>query len=376
MIKRMTIMLLIVGLVLGGIFAFKSFQNNMIKKYMSQIGKQAQTVSTIVTEYQLWDSKVEAIGSLRAVRGVDISTEVAGVVTGLYFNSGDQVTEGTLLVKLRADDEIAVLASLKAQADLAVLTYNRDLSQLAQKAIAQSTVDLDKANLDKANALIAQQEAIIAKKFIRAPFSGRLGICAIDLGEYLSPGALIVTLQSLDPIYFDFYLPQEYLSKIKINQLVSVVTDLYPSQSYVGKIWAINSKVDAASRNVQIRAVLDNNEMELLPGMYGVINIDIGAQNKYITVPQTAITYNPYGNTVFIAKPNGKDEQGKTQYIAEQKFVTLGPTRGDQVAILSGLEVGEMVVTAGQMKLQNGIALIINNAVLPHNDSNPKPTEY
>ena len=372
----MTIMLLIVGLVLGSIYAFKNFQSTMIKKYMGQMGKQPQTVSTIVAEYQMWDSKIEAIGSLRAVRGVDISTEVAGVVTALYFNSGDQVSEGTLLLKLRADDEIAVLASLKADADLAELTYNRDLSQLKQKAIAQSTVDLDKANLDKTQALIAQQEAIIAKKFIRAPFAGRLGISAIDLGEYLSPGAPIVTLQALDPIYFDFYLPQEYLSRIKINQKVSLATDLYPEQSYVGKIWAINSKVDAASRNVQIRAVVDNNEMELLPGMYGIINIDMGTKNKYITLPQTAITYNPYGNTVFIAKSNGKDEQGNTQYIAEQKFVTLGPTRGDQVAILSGIESGEIVVTAGQMKLQNGVLLSINNSILPHNDPNPKPKEY
>jgi membrane fusion protein (multidrug efflux system) len=376
MIKRMTIMLLIVGLVLGGIFAFKSFKSTMINKYMSQIGKQPQTVSTAVAQYESWDSKIEAIGSLRAVRGVDISTEVAGVVTGLYFNSGDEVAEGALLVKLRVDDEIAVLDSLKADVDLAALTYDRDVRQLQQRAIAQSAVDLDKANLDKAKALMAQQEAIIAKKFIRAPFTGRLGICAIDLGEYLSPGNSIVTLQALDPIYFDFFLPQEAIPRIKIDQRVSVVTDLYPDRNYVGKIWAINSKVDPLSRNVQIRAVLDNNEMELLPGMYGIINIDMGIKNKYITLPQTAITYNPYGNTVFIAKENGKDEQGKPQYVAEQKFVTLGPSRGDQIAILTGVQPGETVVTAGQMKLQNGTALTINNAVLPSSDPNPNPKEY
>jgi membrane fusion protein (multidrug efflux system) len=376
MIKRMTIMLLTIGIVLGSIYAFKGFQSHMIKKYMGSMSKHAQTVSTTTAQYQVWKDNIEAVGSLRAMRGVDISTEVAGVVTGVYFESGDQVVDGTLLVRLRADDEIAALASLKADADLATLTYNRDLSQLQQRAIAQSVVDVDKANLEKTKATIAQQEAIIAKKFIRAPFTGRLGLRAIDLGEYISPGTLIVTLQALDPIYFDFYLPQESLVKIKLGQRVSVTTDLYPDEIFIGKIWAINSKVDAASRNVQVRAVLDNNEQELLPGMYGNVNIDIGTDQKYITLPQTAITYNPYGNIVYIAKPTEPDAEGIMQYVAEQKFVTLGPTRGDQVAIHTGLQAGDLVVTAGQMKLQNGVALIINNSVLPSNDSNPKPSEY
>jgi membrane fusion protein (multidrug efflux system) len=376
MIKRMTIMLLIIGLVLGLIYAFKGFQSHMIKKYMGSMSKNAQTVSTITARYQVWKEKIEAVGSLRAMRGVDISTEVAGVVTGVYFESGDQVVDGTLLVRLRADDEIAALESLKADADLATLTYNRNFAQLQQRAIAQSVVDVDKANLEKAKATIAQQEAIIAKKFIRAPFTGRLGLRAIDLGEYISPGTLIVTLQALDPIYFDFYLPQESLVKIKLGQRVSVTTNLYPNETFVGKIWAINSKVDTSSRNVQVRAVLDNNEQELLPGMYGNINIDIGTDQKYITLPQTAITYNPYGNIVYIAKPTEPDSEGNMQYIAEQKFVTLGPTRGDQVAVYTGLQPGDLVVTAGQMKLQNGVPLAINNSVLPSNDSNPKPTEY
>lgn len=376
MIKRMTIMLLIVGLVLGSIYAYKSFEKTMIKKYMTQMVKQAQTVSTIEAQVQVWDSKIEAIGSLRAVRGVDISTEVAGIVSDIYFNSGDQVTAGTLLVKLRADDEIAGLSALKADADLALLTYNRDVSQLNKNAIAQSAVDLDAANLERARAMISQQEAIIAKKFIHAPFTGRLGISAIDVGEYLSPGDLIVSLQALDPIYFDFYLPQEALSRIKLNQRVSVTTDVYPDVKYIGKIWAINSKVDLNSRNIQIRAVVDNNETQLLPGMYGVISVDIGTQEKYITVPQTAITYNPYGNVVFVAKPTENDAEGNMQYIAEQKFVTVGPTRGDQIAVTSGLQAGEIVVTAGQIKLQNGVALLINNTVLPSNDIDPNPKEY
>ncbi len=375
MIKRMIIMLLIIGLILGSIFSFKAFQKTMIKKYMGAMGKQAQTVSTMVAGYESWDSVIEAVGTLRAVRGVDVATEVAGIIDGLYFESGDQVEAGTLLAKLRADDDIAALESLKADMHIANLTYERDLMQYKQKAVPQSQVDADSAILDKSRALVAQQEAVIAKKFIRAPFSGRLGLRAVDLGQYISPDTLIVTLQALDPIYFDFYLPQQELAKIVLGQKVSVTTDIHPDQEFVGKIWAINAKVDLASRNVQIRAVLDNQEQELLPGMYGVINIDIGAPQKYITLPQTAITYNPYGNTVYVVKTNGKDKSGKDRFFAEQRFITVGTTRGDQIAVLTGLEEGDIVVTAGQMKLQNGVEVIVNNTVVPSNDTNPTPED-
>lgn len=376
MFARMIKMLLLVGLVMGGIYGFKSFQNSMIKKYMGQMSKQPQTVSTTVAALQEWNNSIEAVGSLRAVRGVDISNEVAGTVQAIYFQSGDWVEAGTLLVKLQADDDLAFLSSLKADAHLANLTYERDLMQFKQKAVPQSKIDLDEADLEKARALIAEREAIIAKKFIRAPFAGRLGIANIDLGQYLSPGTQIVTLQELDPIYFDFYLPQQELPNIKIDQVVTLSTDSYPNKTFTGKIGAINSKVDQASRNIQIRAVLDNEQQELLPGMYGIVKIDIGAPQQYITLPQTAITYNPYGNTVFIAKPTEPDAQGNMQYVAEQRFVTVGATRGDQIAIPTGISAGEIVVTAGQIKLQNGVALNINNDVTPSNDTNPKPQEY
>jgi membrane fusion protein (multidrug efflux system) len=369
-------MLIFVGVVLGGIHAFKTFQNAMISQYMGQMSQQPQTVSTAIADYQEWHNTIFAIGGLRAVRGVDVSTEVAGIVENIYFESGYNVANGDLLVKLRADDEIAVLDALKADEHLANLTYQRDIIQLQRSAIPQSTVDLDIATLDKARAGIAEQEAIIAKKFIRAPFAGRLGLRLIDLGEYLSPGNIIVTLQALDPIYFDFYLPEQDLAHIKIGQTVSVKSDVYPDKTFPGKIWAMNSKVDAASRNMQIRAELDNSELKLLPGMYGVITIDIGSEQKLITLPQTAIIYNPYGNTVYTVKKKGKDSKGKDLYVAEQKFVTVGEARGDQISVLSGIQPGDEVVTAGQIKLQNGSSILINNAVQPSNDVNPTPKEY
>lgn len=376
MFFRLIIMLIFVGVVLGGIHAFKTFQNAMISQYMGQMSQQPQTVSTAIADYQEWHNTIFAIGGLRAVRGVDVSTEVAGIVENIYFESGYNVANGDLLVKLRADDEIAVLDALKADEHLANLTYQRDIIQLQRSAIPQSTVDLDIATLDKARAGIAEQEAIIAKKFIRAPFAGRLGLRLIDLGEYLSPGNIIVTLQALDPIYFDFYLPEQDLAHIKIGQTVSVKSDVYPDKTFPGKIWAMNSKVDAASRNMQIRAELDNSELKLLPGMYGVITIDIGSEQKLITLPQTAIIYNPYGNTVYTVKKKGKDSKGKDLYVAEQKFVTVGEARGDQISVLSGIQPGDEVVTAGQIKLQNGSSILINNAVQPSNDVNPTPKEY
>ena len=368
-------MLLLVGLVLGGVFGFKSFQSAMIKKYMGAMTKQPQTVSTTKASLQDWRSQIKAVGTLRAVRGVEISSEVAGIVEGLYFQSGDEITDGALLLKLRADDDAAALASLKADAHLAQITYQRDFKQLQEKAVAQAIVDISLASLEKANALVQEQEAKIAKKFIRAPFTGRLGLRAVDIGEYISPGTVIVTLQALDPIYFDFYLPQQDLARLKIGQGLNLRTDLQPDKLYPGKIWAINSKVDMSTRNVQVRAILDNKNSEILPGMYAVVEIDVGTQQKYITVPQTAITYNPYGDTVFLVKQQGTNDKSEPLLIAEQRFVTLGPTRGDQVAIIKGVAEGETVVTSGQMKLQNGSMLKINNSVAITNDIDPKPND-
>lgn len=410
MIKRMLIMLIFCSVIGGGVIAWKMFEGAMIKKYMSKMGQRAVTVSTTVANIQKWQSTIVGVGTLRAVRGVDISSEVPGLVEGIYFESGDQVESGTLLVKFRVDDEVAALASLQAEAHLAGLTYERDYRQLKEKTVAQATVDMSVANLEKAKAQVQQQEALIAKKFIRAPFAGMLGIRKVDLGQYINAGMDMVTLQALDPIYFDFYLPQGDLSKVKLGQQVNLSTDLYPDKKYIGKIWALNSKVDQATRNVLIRAAIDNTEKELLPGMYGVININLGESKEYITLPQTAITYNPYGDTVFVVKkasakkdtgseqaPTSKKkstqdtqkvaEKGKAAekntskdqdepLIAEQRFVVLGPTRGDQVAIIKGLKEGEVVVTAGQLKLQNGSSIQINNSVQPTDDSDPSPHEY
>lgn len=375
MLKRMTIMLAAVGVVLALVFGFKAFVAGKINESLAGLKNMPQTVSATTAGYQDWQPQLEAVGSLRAVKGADLAFEVAGIVDEIDFESGGDVAEGALLLRLRADDDVAKLRSLEATAQLAQITYQRDQKQFKAQAVSQATLDTDAANLKNANAQVAEQQAIINKKTIRAPFAGHLGIRAVDLGQYVSPGTPIVTLQALDPIYLDFFLPQQWIDQIKIGQKVMATVDTFPDQTFAGEITAINPKVDANTRNVQMRATLSNAAHKLLPGMYARVEIATGEPARYVTLPQTAITFNPYGNTVYIVEQKGVDAQGEPLRFARQTFVTTGATRGDQVAVLSGVTEGDRVVTAGQMKLHNGSPLKINNTVQPTADANPLPTE-
>jgi membrane fusion protein, multidrug efflux system len=372
MTKRMVIMLLAVAVVFGGIFGFKAYVAVKIKEYMSSMSVPPQTVSATAAHYSSWQPTIDAVGSLRAVRGADLSLEAAGVVDAISFNSGDDVKEGAVLLKLRADDDVAKLASLQATAALAELTYQRDLKQFKIQAVSQATLDTDSANLKNAQAQVAQQQAIVDKKTLRAPFAGHLGIRAVDLGQYLGPGTTIVTLQALDPIYLDFFVPQQAIDQVRLGQSVAVKVDAFKDQTFAGEISAINPKIDANTRNVQVRATLKNPDHKLLPGMYAVAAINTGAPQNYITLPQTAITYNPYGDTVYVVEGKAAEGSGKPpQMTARQTFVTTGPTRGDQVAILKGVNEGEMIVTAGQIKLHNGSPVLIDNSISPSADAAP-----
>jgi membrane fusion protein (multidrug efflux system) len=375
MTKRMLIMLAIVGVVFGAIFGFQIFKAKMIQKVMAGMGAAPQTVATTRAETQEWRSQLQAVGTLRAVKGADLSVEIAGIVEEINFNSGDDVDAGKLLLRLRASDDIARLRALEASADLAQIVYDRDVKQARIQAVSQAQVDSDAANLKNARAQVAAQQATIDKKFIKAPFAGHLGIRAIDLGQYIGPGTMIVTLQALDPIYADFYLPQQALDDIKVGQSVTARIDTYPDEKFTGEISAVNPKVDQATRNVLVRATFKNPDRRMLPGMYTTVEIAVGAPQQYVTLPQTAITFNPYGDTVYIVDEKGTDAEGRKQLAARQTFVNTGARRGDQVAVLSGLKEGETVVTAGQVKLRNGSPVVVNNAVTPSNDPNPKPTD-
>jgi membrane fusion protein, multidrug efflux system len=371
MTKRMVIMLVAVAVVLGGIYGFQVFKGIMIKKFMSAMGNPSQTVSVSKATYSQWQPTIEAIGSLRAVKGADLSIEVSGVVDSISFNSGDDVEAGAVLLKLRSEDDAARLESLQATAQLNQITSDRDQKQFKLQAVSQATLDTDAANLKNANAQVAQQQAILDKKTLRAPFAGHLGIRAVDLGQYLGAGTAIVTLQALDPVFVDFFVPQQAVAQVQLGQSVAVKIDAYKDQIFTGEISALNPKVDASSRNVQIRATLKNPDHKLLPGMYATVDISTGAPQKYITLPQTVITYNPYGDTVYIVDTKGTDANGKPQLIARQTFVTTGPTRGDQVAVLKGVNDGDTIVTAGQIKLHNGSTVLIDNSISPTADATP-----
>src|ERR1700691_6162598 len=273
MIKRMVIMLVAVAIVFGGIFGFQAFKTVMIKKFISALSNPPQTISAAKAGTSEWQPRIEAVGALRAVKGADLSLEVSGVVESISFNSGDDVEEGAALLKLRTADDVARLHSLEAMAELNDITYERDQKQFKMQAVSQATLDADAANLKNAQAQVAQQQAILDKKTLRAPFSGHLGIRAVDLGQYLGPGTVIVTLQALDPIFVDFFVPQQSVDQIQIGQSVAAQIDAFKDQTFAGEISAITPKVDANSRNVQVRATLKNPDHKLLPGMYATVEI-------------------------------------------------------------------------------------------------------
>jgi membrane fusion protein, multidrug efflux system len=375
MIKRMLIMLTLVGVVLGAFFWFQSFKATMIKKFMAAASSPPQTVSTAKATVQEWQPQIEAVGSLRAVNGSDLSFEVSGIVKEIDFNSGDDVEAGALLMTLRSDDDVGKLRALQATAELSDINYQRDQQQFKIKAVSQATVDADAANLKNAQAQVAEQQAVVEKKFLRAPFAGRLGVRAVDIGQFVNAGTTIVTLQALDPIFVDFFLPQQRLNQISLGQELVAKVDTYPDRAFSGVISAINPKVDSSTRNVQVRGTLKNRDRALLPGMYATVDISAGQSQRYVTLPQTAVTYNPYGETVFIVEEDSKDGNGQPHLIAHQTFVTAGPTRGDQVAIVTGITDGQTVVTAGQLKLRNGSTVLIDNAVKPTADASPIPVD-
>jgi membrane fusion protein, multidrug efflux system len=375
MTKRMVLMLLIAGVLFGGIFGFQVFKSRMIKKYLSSQGIPPQTVSTIKAGYQVWQPALNAVGTLRAGRGADLAPEVAGVISAIHFRSGEDVTAGAPLVQLNAASDLAQLASLKAAAELAELTYQRDLRQLKVQAVSQATVDADAANVKVAKAQVATQQALVDKRSVRAPFAGRLGIRAVDLGQYVAAGTKLVTLQSLDPLLVDFSVPQSELARVRTGLKVSATADARPGEKFEGTIAATDAKVDPATRNVQVRATLRNPQRRLLPGMFVSVAVDTGAEERRLTLPQTAITFNPYGNTVFVVEEKGKGPDGKPQLVATQRFVTTGATRGDQIAVLFGIKEGETVVTAGQLKLRNGTPVKIDNSVQPSNEAAPQPKD-
>ena len=347
------------------------FKPMMIAKFRASNAPPPQTVSTVTAQFSEWQPEVTAVGSMRAFRGVDVTTEVAGLVRKVNFKSGEDARDGAVLVQLNADSDIAQLHALEAAADLSQTTYNRDKVQFEAQAISQATLDSDAADLKNRRAQAESQAALVAKKTLHAPFAGRLGITTLNPGQYLNPGDKVVTLQAIDPILVDFRVPQQQLARITVGQTLHVTTDAFPNETFEGKVTALDPRVDTTSRNFQVEASVNNSSRRLLPGMFAKVAVQSGAEQRYLTVPQAAITYNPYGATVFTAMKS-KDGQSLE---AQQVFVTVGATRGDQAAVTSGIKEGDIVVTSGQLKLKIGTVLKVDNSVQPKDDPHPTPQE-
>jgi len=379
MTKRMFIMIGGV-VVLIAVLAFGKYMQ--IQKLIASSPKPgAQTVTAIKAELSAWQPQIASVGTLVPVRGVDVSTELAGMVRQVHFHSGEEVRAGQVLFTLNAEADTAQLQALQAAAELSATVLKRDKLQFAAQAISQAQLDADEADLKSRKAQVAQQQALVEKKTIRAPFAGKLGITAVNPGQFLNAGDKLVTLQTIDTVYVDFFVPQRQLAGLSLGQKLNLTADAYPGVAFAGKVTSISPKVDAATRNVQVEATVSNAKRQLLPGMFANVSLDQGEKKEYLTLPQTAITYNPYGATVFVLAPSTakdapKDDKGNAQLVAQQVFVTTGPTRGDQVAVLTGLKAGQVVVTSGQLKLKNGTPAVIDNKVQPANNPSPTPQEH
>lgn len=325
--------------------------------------KQETVVSDAPAQQQSWQPFFTSVGNLTPVQGTDVSNQIAGNVTGIYFQSGTEVKKGQLLVQLDDSSQRAQLVGLQAQVQLAKTNFERAQQLVKQHLIAKSDFDTAENNYKQAQSSLDNVQTTIDKLAIRAPFTGQIGIRNVNLGQYLPAGTAIASLQSLDPLYVQFALPEQDLSKLVKGAHVEVTVDAYPGQNFDGEVNAINSNVDPNTHNVTVQATIHNPKHLLRAGLFANVKLFAGAPEPVVTVPTSAVAYTLYGSSVFIVKQDGKDTDGKPVFKVTQQDVTTGQERDGQVAITKGLKAGDVVVTAGQQKLQNGMQVEINNSV-------------
>ena len=371
--KRMFVMLVVVIAFLAIVGGFKFFQ---VRAAIAQHGSYQpppETVTTVVAKQESWNTTLHAIGSVTAVNGVTVSADLPGLVEEIAFESGRSVNKGDVLVRLDTKQERAQLAAAEAQRELSRLDLERSQGLLAKQIVSQSTNDAVAAQFKQADARVGEIRATIARKTIRAPFAGVLGIRQVNLGQYLAGGAPIVSLQSLRPAYVNFTVPQQEIGRLTPGADVEVTSDAL-GVAEPGKIAAFDSVIDEATRNIRVQAEFANRSGKLRPGMFVEAQLTRGAPTTAVTLPVSAISYAPFGDSVFIVE-DVKGPDGKSYRGVRQQFVKLGGARGDQVAVLSGVKAGEEVVTSGVFKLRPGAAVIVNNAIQPGNSNAPKPED-
>ena len=360
--------LVVVGLLAGT----KVLQISTLIKQKKTAVLPPEVVTSFQAKEQQWESLVTAVGSLEAVQGVTITAEVTGKITAIAFEPGTRVKAGDLLVQQDIAAETAQLRSAEAAAELARITLERSKKMLATKVVAESNYDNAEASLKQALAQADAIRAAIAKKTIRAPFSGRLGIRQVNIGQIIKEAQAIVSLQALDPIYANFLVPQQQLPLLRLGYPVRITSDgLPPGRVLEGTITAINPDVDATSRNIRIQATVANSQEELRPGMFAQVNVVLPERKAVLTVPATAVLYAPYSDSVFVVE-NAKEGGGK---VVHQQFIRLGERRGDFVAVTSGLKAEQTVVSTGVFKLRNGLGVVIDNTLSPEFKLAPQPKD-
>ncbi|MEW6168515.1 MAG: efflux RND transporter periplasmic adaptor subunit [Pseudomonadota bacterium] len=381
---RLLVLLGLAAVVFGTVFGMKWFGNRMMVQYLENMPVPPATISTAPAAPMVWDNRLEAVGTLVPVNGAELTTEVGGIVQAIHFESGARVEKGALLLALDSANERGELKRLQAQAELAELNRRRREQLFKLEAISKSDYDAAVAEANAAKAAVEAQLGKIAQKEIRAPFAGQLGIRRVNVGQYVSAGTAIVTLQSIDPIDMDFTLPEQYTGAVQAGYAVAVRVDAHPERTFEGRVLAVEPRVDVSTRNFAVRARLSNPQGLLLPGQFGRVVLSLPGGREVVVVPRTAVSYSSYGTSVFVVQktdaggkpPQATPQQGApggTDLEVVQRFVRVGDSRGDFVAIDDGLAPGEEVATSGLLKLRNRQPVIINNELTPEVQLNPNP---
>lgn len=344
-------------------FIFYGVKMLMVRWYMAHFEEPPITISTTKVRAETWHPFISAVGSLKASSGVDVNPQVSGQVLSIHFQSGENVRQGDLLVQLDDAVDEQALQRDKAALRMNKLDYQRKQELLQQKAVSRSAVDAAQAAYLQSLAAVKSDEVMLSKKQIRAPFSGKIGIRQVDVGQYVTSGTAIVTLQALQPLFVDFSVPEQYLSKVYKDQTVEVTVDAFPKQTFTGKVEALNAVIDIGTRSLDVRAMIPNEKEKLYPGLFANIKVILPEKEKVLTLPQTAIAYSLYGDSVYVVENKGKDKKGEPKLIAVQKYVKVGERRGAVVSIVEGLKNGDTVVTSGQLKLQPNARVLVNNSV-------------
>jgi membrane fusion protein (multidrug efflux system) len=373
-LKPLLLAAALILVVVGSVAGIKALQIGKLIASGDKKGPPVETVSTAEVVAQKWERSVESVGSLRAVQGAELSTESSGVIARILFENGQEVKQGDLLVELDHETESANLRSAEAEADLARTVYERTKRLRGNNTVPQSDLDAAESQLRKSAALVEQLKATISKKQLSAPFSGRLGIREVNLGQFVDNGDTIVSLQALDPIYVDFLLPQQLIAGLSVGERLKLLTDVYPGREFDGKLTAINSQIDPVTRNIRLQGTLQNADGALRPGMFARVLLTLGEADEVVCIPSTAVITAPYGDSVFVLE-NETAEDGSARRVARQRFIRAGRARGDFVSVTQGLKPGETIVSAGAFKLRNGTPVEVNNDLAPQPELSPAPPD-